>query len=159
MAKSLGLLGRPIYEVTPQVLADLEQYAYDGMSKREISDCLGISETTLNIKLKDYPNFKAAYDKGRREGLIDQATKIRRVKESLFRNADDHEVIIKDQPVTVPGDVKAQIFIMKAKAGWSDQKVEISGNPEKPILIAPLFAKNYQKDLDKFTQVIDEANE
>lgn len=157
MAKTLNKPGPVGFQITPQVLRDLEQCAYDGMNKQEISACLGISDTTLNKNFKDSREFLAAYEKGRREGLIETAKQVRRVKESLFKNAMDHEVIIKDEAVMVPGDVKAQIFVMKAKGGWRDNHVELSGDPDRPILIAPLFASNYQKDLDKFTKVIDEA--
>jgi len=143
MAKSLGLVGKPAYVITPQVLADIEQYAYDGMNKQEIADCLGIHVTTLISKLKESANLTNAYEKGRREGLVETANQIREVKTSLFRNAKDHERLDKDgNVINAPGDVKAQIFIMKAKTGWTDQKLEISGNPDKPILIAPLFAVN-----------------
>ena len=136
---------KPAYKITPQVLADLEQYARDGMTKAEIADCLGIHVTTFISKVKEYPNVAQAYEKGRREGLIEIASKIRRVKESLFRNADDHEVIIKDEAVTVPGDVKAQIFIMKAKAGWQDVKPQ---ETQINIVIPPLFAPQHMQDLE-----------
>lgn len=159
MAKSLGLVGSPAYAITDQVLADIERFAFDGMNKTEIAGCLGIHLTTLISKLKESANLTNAYEKGRREGLIETANQIREVKTSFFKNAQDHAAISKDGLVIqVPGDVKAQMFALERKGGWK-KEIEISGNPDKPILIAPLFAKNYQKDLDNFTQVIDAAND
>ena len=156
MAKSLGLLGRPVYQITPEVLKRVEELASKLYSKAQIAACLGINVTTLISKLKDYPNFSEAFDRGWNKGLENEAETIEKVKQSLIINATTPAIDKDGNAVGYQGgDTKAQIFIMKAKAGWTDQKLEISGNPDKPILIAPLFKSDYSKDVNLFLQEDD----
>ncbi len=147
------LILKPVWEITPDRIAKIQEYAYELMSKREIAACLGIHETTLISKLKESPSFAMAYDEGRQKGLDNEVAQIRAVKASLYANAQPHEVIAKDGEtvIEVPGDVKAQTFILKARReGWIDNKVEVSGNPDKPILIAPLFKADYSQNVNLF---------
>lgn len=139
-------LTRPEWEITPERISKLKQYAFDGMNKSQIADCLGIHINTLIDKLKVSEEFKEAYEQGRSEGLAAEANEIRAVKASLFKNAKDHEVVTKDgDAIEVPGDVKAQTFIMKARAGWQDTK---PAETQINIVIPPLFAPHHMQDLE-----------
>lgn len=153
-----GLQLKPTWAITPERIAKIREYSQELMSKREIAACLGIHEVTLISKLKESASFLKAYEEGRQIGLDAEVKAIRAVKASLYANALPHEVIAKDGEtvIEVPGDVKAQTFILKARReGWTDQKLEISGNPDKPILFAPLFKENYAKDVNLFLEESD----
>lgn len=160
MGKSLGLVGRHKYHVTPEILQAVEKFASKLYSKTQISACLGISIDTFIRKSKESADFAAAYERGWAKGLINEAEKLEKVEAGAYYNATNPAIDKDGNPVGPQGgDPGMQKFILQSKAGWTPNKLEVSGNPDKPILIAPLFAKNYQKDLDKFTQVIDEAND
>ena len=147
---------KPVWDITPERISKVHEYARELMSKREIAACLGIHENTLIIKLKENSEFSEAYEEGKRKGLEAEVEAIRAVKASLYDNATPHMAVIKDQVIEVPGDIKAQMFILKARReGWTDQKLEVSGNPDKPILFAPLFKEDYSKDANLF---LDESD-
>lgn len=156
MARIYGVAGRKSFDITQEILTKLEDFASRLYSKTQIGAALGVSLDTVIRKMKESADFAAAYERGRALGLAIEAEKIDEVKEALFKNATTMALNDKGMEVGPQGgDTKAQMFILRARAGWTDQKVEISGDPDKPILIAPLFAENYQKSLDKFTKVID----
>lgn len=153
-------VGKPAYKITPEVLANLEHLASKLYTKTQISACLGISIDTLIRKIKDSADFAKAYETGWAKGLIQEAEKIELVEQKAYFNATNPAIDKDGNPVGPRGgDPGMQKFILQSKAGWSPNKLEISGNPDKPILIAPLFAQNYQPNLDKFTKVIDDAND
>ncbi len=146
--------------IVADYLEKTEELATRLYTKRQIAACLGISESAFFSKLKDSKELKQAYDRGWNKGLEKEAESIEKIKAALITNATTMALDKDGNPVgNQGGDTKAQMFYLRARAGWSDQKVEISGNPDKPILIAPLFAISYQPALDAFTKAVNEAND
>jgi hypothetical protein len=104
MAKSQSKsnAGRPGYEITPKILAQVEEYAYYGLKKYEVADALGIHVDTFIEKAKEYPEFSEAYNRGKSRGIANVAKK-------LMKNIDDD-------------NVQAQTFFLKSN-GWKETSV------------------------------------
>lgn len=98
----------------------------DGKPQTEIADWLEIDKITLR---KHYYDELASAD--------DELTA--QVKASLFQNA------------TVHNNVSAQIFWMKARAGWSEKnRVELSGN----LGVAPDLTKLTDDQLSQLRAIV-----
>ena len=104
-------MGRPkALDITPELLEQIEQYAAQGLTKKQIASCLGVSYTTLNENQNQYPEFLAAIKRG-------QASGIEKVSNALFNKAMD-------------GDNVSMIFYLKNRdpMSWEDvQKRELYG--------------------------------
>lgn len=61
--------GRPPYEITPEIIAEVEKLASQGLNLRQISTCLGIHYDTLNEKRKAFSEFNDAIGRGRVAGI------------------------------------------------------------------------------------------
>lgn len=98
--------GRPPFEITPDIIEQVESYAARGLSKRQIALCLGISYQTLNEKSKAYSDFSYALKRGRSKGVA-------HVANQLIKNAEN-------------GNVTAQIYYLKCQGGkrWRDKEVK-----------------------------------
>ena len=101
--------GRPAFEITDEVLKKVETLAAQGLSKREVALCLGISVSTYCDKQSEYPEFSEAYDSGSSKGVA-------KVANALYTKAID-------------GDVTAQKHYLNNRGdGWSERQTrEISG--------------------------------
>lgn len=106
--------GRPPFEITSEVIEKVEQLASQGLTKDQISDCLGISYDTLNDRTKDNANFFDALKRGKAKG-------IEMVTNALLDN-------VKDKNVT------AQIFYLKTQAKWREQDAQDHDEAKKQIL-------------------------
>ncbi len=89
--------GRPKYIPTPESRQRVKRLAAAGMSQDKIALSLGISKNTLTS------NFREELDLGLAEA---NAT----VASALFKNA------------TANGNVTAQIFWLKTRAGWTEKQ-------------------------------------
>lgn len=94
--------GRHLFEINQEVLDKVERLAGQGMTKRQICQCLGICEDTLYTKIKNVPEFSDALKRGKANG-IDRVTKAL-------------ENLISEKNVT------AAIFYLKCQAGWKEAK-------------------------------------
>ena len=83
----------------------VESLAGKGLTERQIGQYCGYSSSHWNKIRRDNPGINTAIDKGR-------AKTIEKVADALIDNAIEEK------------NVTAQIFFLKAQAGWSD-KVEI----------------------------------
>jgi hypothetical protein len=102
-AKSKNPIGRPRFEVTPEVLARTERAMAQGLTKEQCAGALGISVSTFQLYQAEIRNF-GSYKKG-------EASGIEQVTNALFENA------------TVERDNTAIIFYLKtAQAGWIKPK-------------------------------------
>lgn len=96
-------------------LAEVEKLAGLGLTRKQIADSLGISETTLYSRRQESGEFDAAIKRGAAKG-------IQTVANSLFQNA------------VVNNNSTSQIFFLKARAGWRDtDRLEITGKDGAPI--------------------------
>ena len=103
--------GKPRIEID---LARVTELASRGLSHEQIAAALGISRTTLQARKRECEQFAQAIEKG-------QAMGIEAVANALFDNAES-------------GNVTAQIFFLKARAGWREkQEVELTGPNGGPI--------------------------
>lgn len=104
-------MGRPKWEVTPEVLEKVEALAAQGLTQDQIARSMGISPDTLYERKKDNAEFSEAIKAGQAKGI---AT----ITNSLFKAAK-------------AGNITAQIFYLKNRApkDWMDRKaIEHSGH-------------------------------
>lgn len=100
----------------PQIAIDLAQvelFASRGLTREQIAAALGISYSTLNRRSKDLEDLEAAIKRGEAKGIA-------KVADALFNKA-------------IKGNTAAQIFFLKARAGWKEtNRNEIVMDDEQP---------------------------
>jgi hypothetical protein len=116
-AKSKNPIGRPRFEVTPEVLQEVEEMAGRGLTVNQISSCLGISPSTFYLRQAEFSEFSETIKKGQAIGLS-------KVTNKLFENA------------AVKGDNVAIIYYLnnRDKENWSN-KNEFSATVEHKNII------------------------
>jgi hypothetical protein len=114
-AKSKNPVGRPKFEVTPEVLEKTEGLMAKGLTKEQCAGVLGIHTSTFMLYQAENSEFSEAIKRGQARG-IDQVTN------ALFENA------------TVDRNVPSIIFFLKNRAGWVD-KTETKVHEEKTITL------------------------
>ena len=102
--KSKNPVGRPRFEVTPEVLKEVEEMAGRGLTISQIASCLGISPSTFYHKQAEFSEFSETIKKGQAIGLS-------KVTNKLFENA------------AVKGDNVAIIYYLnnRDKENWSNK--------------------------------------
>ena len=108
-------VGRPRFEITPEVCEKVENLSAQGLTVEQISLVLGINKSTLFDKQNEYPDFSDALKRGRGKGIAN-------VTNALYQKA------------TVDKDNTAIIFYLKNRAGWVD-KQEIQSTVEQRHVI------------------------
>ena len=108
-------VGRPRFEITPEVCEKVENLSAQGLTVEQISLVLGINKSTLFDKQNEYPDFSDALKRGRGKGIAN-------VTNALYQKA------------TVDRDNTAIIFYLKNRAGWVD-KQEIQSTVEQRHVI------------------------
>ena len=95
-------MGRPRFEITPEILQKTEDLAAKGLTEVQISACLGIVQKTLIEKKRAFSEFSKAIKVGRAKG-------VGTITNALFNSARD-------------GSVPAQIFYLKNRDpdNWAD---------------------------------------
>ena len=78
--KSKNPVGRPKFEITPEVLEEVEEMAGRGLTVNQIAICLGVSPATIYNKQAQYLEFLETIKKGKAIGLS-------KVTNALFENA------------------------------------------------------------------------
>jgi len=102
--KSKNPVGRPRFEVTPEVLKEVEEMAGRGLTISQMASCLGVSPATIYNKQSEYLEFLETIKKG-------QAIGLQKVTNALFENA------------TVERDNVAIIYYLnnRDKENWSNK--------------------------------------
>ena len=103
-------VGRPRFEITPEVCEKVENLSAQGLTVEQISLVLGINKSTMFDKQNEYPDFSDALKRGRGKGVAN-------VTNALYTKAVD-------------GDNTAMIFYLKNRAGWVD-KQEVQSTVEQ----------------------------
>lgn len=104
--------GRPKW--TPPSIEQVEALAAQGLTLEQIAAALGIHYDTLNERKKELSDFSEALKRGRAKGTA-------KIANALFQSA-------------VSGNTTAQIFWLKAMAGWKERFInEHTGLDGKPI--------------------------
>ena len=114
-AKSKNPMGRPRFEVTPEVIQSAEQFMAQGLTREQCAANLGISRSKFFEIQEQNVDFLDAIKKGEARGIGD-------VTNALFENA------------TVNKDNVAIIFYLKNRAGWVDKK-EVATTVEQKHVI------------------------
>jgi hypothetical protein len=113
MAKRVG---RPLFEITDDIIQKAESYASRGLNREQIADALGMGLSTMYEKMEKYPDFMEALKRGKAKGIA-------HVANCLIKNAEN-------------GNASAQIFYLKCQANWKDtDTLEISGKDGDAIKI------------------------
>ena len=116
-AKSKNPMGRPRFEITPEVLEKTESLMAKGLTVEQCAGMLGISQSTFYLYQAEFSEFSEAIKRGQVRG-IDAVTN------ALFENA------------TVDRNVPSIIFWLKNRGGgdWVDKK-EIAATVEQNHII------------------------
>ncbi len=136
MSKEKRKVGRPRFEVTPEVCEQVENLAAQGLTVDQIALVLGIHKATLFDKQNEYPDFYDAIKRGRGKGIAN-------VTNALYEKA------------TVDKDNTAMIFYLKNRAGWVD-KQEVQSTVEQRHVIDLTGIPNEQ--LQQLEQVFEQSN-
>ena len=115
MNKEKRKVGRPRFEVTPEVCEQVENLAAQGLTVDQIALVLGVSHWTIYERQNEFPEFSDAIKRGRGKGIAN-------VTNALYQKA------------TVDKDNTAIIFYLKNRAGWVD-KQEIQSTVEQRHVI------------------------
>jgi hypothetical protein len=91
----------------------IETLAGKGLTERQIGQYCGYCQSHWNTLRRKNPEINAAIDKGRAKTIV-------KVADALIDNAIEEK------------NVTAQIFFLKAQAGWSD-KVEIKAEVNQNV--------------------------
>jgi len=112
MAKKKNPVGRPKFEITDEVLKEVEEMAGQGLTVKQIASCLGISPSTFYLHQTENSEFSDTIKKG-------QAVGIQKVTNALFQNA------------TVEKDNVAIIYYLnnRDRENWSN-KHEVTATVE-----------------------------
>jgi hypothetical protein len=108
--------GRPSYTPTPEIIAQVEKLASQGLTLEQIAYVLGICTDTLCVKKNEYPELSEAIKRGKAKGIAQITNKL-------------HEKALE-------GDNTAMIFYLKNRdpENWQDvQKREHYGKDGGPI--------------------------
>ena len=114
-AKSKNPMGRPKFEVTPEVLEKAERAMAQGLTREQCAAALGISPSTFYLHQADNSEFSETIKRGEANGIV-------QVTNALFENA------------TVERDNTAIIFYLKNRAGWVD-KTETKIHEERTVTL------------------------
>jgi len=114
MDKEKRKVGRPRFEVTPEVCEQVENLAAQGLTVDQIALVLGVSHWTIYERQNEFPEFSDALKRGRGKGVAN-------VTNALYTKAVD-------------GDNTAMIFYLKNRAGWVD-KQEVQSTVEQRHII------------------------
>jgi len=113
--KTKNPVGRPKFEITDEVLLNVENLMTKGLTKEQASGMLGFSLSTFMLHQSENSEFSDAIKRGQARG-IDAVTN------ALFEKA------------TIDRDNTAMIFFLKNRAGWVD-KQEVATTVEQKHVI------------------------
>ena len=136
MSKEKRKVGRPRFEVTPEVCEQVENLAAQGLTVDQIALVLGVSHWTIYERQNEFPEFSDAIKRGRGKGIAN-------VTNALYEKA------------TVDKDNTAMIFYLKNRAGWVD-KQEVQSTVEQRHVIDLTGIPNEQ--LQQLEQVFEQSN-
>jgi len=113
--KTKNSVGRPKFEITDEVLLNVENLMTKGLTKEQAAGMLGVSVSTFMLHQSENSEFSEAIKRGQSRG-IDAVTN------ALFEKA------------TIDRDNTAMIFFLKNRAGWVD-KQEVATTVEQKHVI------------------------
>lgn len=157
--KEVSLMAKGKYEywLSPDGLLKLEAWARDGLTDKQISHNIGITEQTLNIWKRSYPSFFESLKKGKE--VVDIEVENALLKRALgyeYTETKTEEYIVEGVPVKrvtktvkeVVPDTTAQIFWLKNRrpGQWRDKHdMELSGEVKAGNPYAGLTTEELRK--------------
>lgn len=157
--KEVSLMAKGKYEywLTPDGLLKLEAWARDGLTDKQISHNIGITEQTLNIWKRSYPSFFESLKRGKE--VVDIEVENALLKRALgyeYTETKTEEYIVEGVPVKrvtktvkeVIPDTTAQIFWLKNRRPmqWRDKHdMELSGEVKAVNPYAGLTTEELRK--------------
>tara|TARA_R110000803_G_scaffold206642_2_gene274050 strand:+ start:667 stop:1047 length:381 start_codon:yes stop_codon:yes gene_type:complete len=106
--------GRPTIDFTLEQITQLEALAAV-LTKGQIADYFGISETTLRAIEERQPEVSDAYKKGRVKQCASMGSNLIQLAKA--------------------GNVAANIFYLKTQAGWKEEQADIQEIPQINIIV------------------------
>ena len=134
--KSKNPVGRPKFEVTPEVLENTRRFMAQGLTREQCAASLGISVATFYVYQAEYSEFSEAIKSGEAEG-------IQQVTNALYEKA------------TVDRDNTAMIFFLKNRAGWVDKK-EVATTVEQKHVID--ITRISDEQLNALATIFEQSN-
>lgn len=130
-ATPYGILPRPEFVITQEVLDTIEEAAARGLNGQQIAGVLGVTYKTILEKRKKYSSIQEHIDKG-------HARFAQTIVNAAFVNATTPAIDSKGNPVGPPaGNIDMQKFLMKTRLGYKENDAAVSVN----FVIPPLFAQ------------------
>ncbi len=104
--------GRPRFQITQEIIEQVEVLAAQGLSQEQIGSVIGCSPKTIGRRKKDSDHFDAAIKRGQRKGVSE-------VTNALFQKA-------------IAGDNIAMIFYLKNRdrENWKDKIDNTHSGPD-----------------------------
>ena len=134
--KSKNPVGRPKFEVTPEVLENARRFMAQGLTKEQCAASLGISRSKFFEIQEQNVDFLDAIKSGEAEG-------IQQVTNALYEKA------------TVDRDNTAMIFFLKNRAGWVDKK-EVATTVEQKHVID--ITRISDEQLNALATIFEQSN-
>ena len=134
--KSKNPVGRPKFEVTPEVLEKTKRFMAQGLTKEQCAASLGISRSKFFEIQEQNVDFLDAIKSGEAEG-------IQQVTNALYEKA------------TVDRDNTAMIFFLKNRAGWVDKK-EVATTVEQKHVID--ITRISDEQLNALATIFEQSN-
>ena len=134
--KSKNPVGRPKFEVTPEVLENTRRFMAQGLTKEQCAASLGISRSKFFEIQEQNVDFLDAIKSGEAEG-------IQQVTNALYEKA------------TVDRDNTAMIFFLKNRAGWVDKK-EVATTVEQKHVID--ITRISDEQLNALATIFEQSN-
>lgn len=126
-------MARPKIEITEELCKKAEALSAQGLTMEQIASVLGMSASSLYEKQKEYLELLESIKRGKDKGI---AT----ITNALFNSAKE-------------GNLGAQIFYLKNRAGWKDKiETEHTGEGLTIDVKAPDHFKRIMDELDKIAE-------
>lgn len=125
------MAGRPLFEITEEILETVESYAARGLNQQQIADALGIHVATLCEKKNQHREFYEAIKRGKAKGIA-------HVANNLLKNVEN-------------ANVSAQIFYLKVHAGWKETDIlEHRGKDGDAIKVQSVIEEQAESKVKNF---------
>ena len=133
--KTKNPVGRPKFEITDEVLLNVENLMTKGLTKEQAAGMLGVSVSTFMLHQSENSEFSEAIKRGQSRG-IDAVTN------ALFEKA------------TIDRDNTAMIFFLKNRAGWVDKQEVATTVEQKHVIDVTRIPDDQLKSIeDAFSRI------
>ena len=137
--KTKNPVGRPKFEITDEVLLNVENLMTKGLTKEQAAGMLGVSVSTFMLHQSENSEFSEAIKRGQSRG-IDAVTN------ALFEKA------------TIDRDNTAMIFFLKNRAGWVDKQEVATTVEQKHVIDLTRIPDDQLKSIEDAFSRIDVGN-